>query len=154
MHWLDTIVPASNPKPNTTKTYRSIVTNWTVPVIGRKRVALLELSDIRAVALGIADAGRSTGTASKAHNVLSGMLEAARLDGVAGRNVAREVIAATVLANERGALTTEEALAVPRVAARRLDGTRWWSPSSWEGARVSGSARHSTRSTSTAASSP
>ncbi|WP_165971372.1 tyrosine-type recombinase/integrase [Microbacterium oleivorans] len=125
-HWLDTIVPASNPKPNTIKAYRSIVNNWIIPVIGRKRVALLKPSDVRAVALGITDAGRSTGTASKAHNVLSGMLEAARLDGVAGRNVARDVIAPTVLANERGALTTDEALAVLRVAARRLDGTRWW----------------------------
>lgn len=124
-HWLATVV-APSVKPNTLKTYASIVSNWILPVLGRKKVAALKPSDVRAVTLAVTEADRSTATASKAHMVLSAMLESARLDGVSGRNVTRDVIAPTVLANERGALSTDEAFAILRVAARRLDGTRWW----------------------------
>lgn len=123
-HWLDTI---AGPKvgPNTIKVYRSMTTRWILPVLGRKRISALKPSDMRAVTKAITDAGLSTGTASKAHNIMSGMLESARLDGVAGRNVARDVVAPTVLAAERGALSTEHAFSVIRAALGREDGTRW-----------------------------
>lgn len=123
-HWLDTVAAVKN-GPNTIKAYRSVVNRWILPVLGKKRLSALKPSDLRAVTKGITDAGLATGTASKAHNILSGMLESARLDGVAGRNVARDVVPPTVLATERGALTTEDAYAVIRAALAREDGTRW-----------------------------
>lgn len=124
-HWLTTVA-AATVKPNTLKAYRSVLKQWIIPVIGRKTVAALKPSDVRAVTQRIIESGRSTGTASKAHNLMSAMFESARLDGVTNKNVIRDVVAPTVLAKERGAITADDAYAILQVAHGRIDGARWF----------------------------
>jgi integrase len=122
--WLDTVC-RPNLKPNTLKAYQSLIHTWVVPTIGRKRVSLLKPSDLREVSKAITDAGRSSSTALKVHNIMSAMLEAARLDGVTGRNIAKDVTAPRAAVSTRDALTTEEAFALLREASQHVDGTRW-----------------------------
>lgn len=124
-HWLETVCrPKMKPKPYSA--YRSNVNVWVVPLIGKKRIAQVKPSDLRTIYKAITDAGRSSTTALKIHNLMSAMLESARLDGIVGRNVARDVVPPKAAVSTRGALATDDALAVLRTAARHVDGTRWW----------------------------
>lgn len=123
-HWLDTVCRPTM-KPSALKAYRSNLNKWIIPIIGRKRLAQLRPSDLRAVYKAIDDAGLKS-TASKAHTVMSSMLESARLDGAIGRNIARDIVAPSEGLSERGALDTPTALALLSTAARHPDGTRWW----------------------------
>lgn len=123
--WLTTIkAPAM--KPNGLANYETITRTWILPHLGKKKVAELKPSDIRLVHRAVLEAGRSTATARKAHNVLSGMLESARIEGIAKRNVADDVLPPRVLAKARGALSTDEAFKVLEAAWAVEDGTRWW----------------------------
>lgn len=124
-HWLTTVC-RPRLKPNALAAYESITRTWILPNLGKKKVADLKPSDVRAVHQAARQAGKSSATTRKIHNVLSGMLEAARMDGLAERNVADDVTAPAVLQTDRGALTTEQALAVLGAAAQLEDGTRWW----------------------------
>jgi integrase len=124
-HWLTTVC-RPNMKPNGLAAYESVTRNWIVPTIGKKSVHALKPSDVRLVIKKITDAGRSSSTALKTYNVLSGMLESARLDGLAARNVAADVTTPTAAISNRGALAPAEALAVLATAAEDAEGTRWW----------------------------
>ena len=124
-HWLDTVC-RNTLKPRALASYQSVVRVWITPTIGRKRIALLKPSDIRAVMQAATDAGRGPATAEKIHTVLSSMLEAARLDGLIGRNVVGDVRAPSAGESSRGALATDDALRIIARAADRVDGTRWW----------------------------
>jgi integrase len=124
-HWLET-VGKPNLKPNTLLSYESVTRNWIVPTIGAKKVAFLKPSDVRIMTKAVADAGRSSSTSRKAFQVLSLMLESARVEGIAARNVCEDVDAPAQAASNRGALSTEAALSVLQVAAEHDDGTRWW----------------------------
>lgn len=124
-HWLTTVKKPTM-APAGLASYESVTRMWIVPLIGRKRVAAVKPSDIRLVLKAISDAGRASSTARKAYDVMSGMLESARMDGMCARNVAADVIAPAVLMKERGALTTEQTLAVLELSAAELAGTRWW----------------------------
>jgi integrase len=123
--WLET-VQRPNLKPNAYSTNESLVRTWIVPTIGAKKVAALKPSDIRAVHKAIRDAGRSSSTALKAHQVLNGMLKAARQEGLCARNVADDVTPPKAAMSNRGALDPQTALSVLSAAAEDLDGTRWW----------------------------
>lgn len=124
-HWLETVCrPHMKPKPYSA--YRSNVNVWVIPVLGKKRIAQLKPSDLRLISTAIADAGRSSTTALKLHNLMSAMLESARLDGIVGRNVARDVVAPKAAVSNRDALPMASALAVLRAATGQVDGTRWW----------------------------
>lgn len=124
-HWLETVCrPHMKPKPYSA--YRSNVNVWVIPIIGKKRIAQLKPSDLRLISVAISDAGRSSTTALKLHNLMSAMLESARLDGIVGRNVARDVVAPKAAVSTRDALPTDHALAVLSAAAGHVDGTRWW----------------------------
>lgn len=123
--WLATIC-RPNLKPSALNAYESITRKWIVPTLGRKKVAAIKPSDVLAVHQAVREAGRSSATNRKVHNVLSGMLEAARLQGLAKRNVAEDVKAPAVLSKERGALGTEDARAVLLAARSLPDGSRWW----------------------------
>lgn len=123
-HWLDTVCRPEL-KPATLKVYTSNLNKWVIPIIGKKRLAMLRPSDLREVYLAIDRAGlKSTG--AKTHTILSSMLESARLDGAIARNVARDVEPPKEAASERGALSTQDALSILATAARHADGTRWW----------------------------
>ena len=124
-HWLTTVC-RPNMKPNGLAAYESITRVWIVPALGTKTVHSLKPSDVRLVINNISKAGRKSSTGLKAYNVLSGMLEAARLDGLCARNVAADVTTPTAGPTNRGALGTEDVLAVLRSAAAESDGTRWW----------------------------
>lgn len=124
-HWLDTVTKPKL-KPNAQLSYESVTRNWITPVLGKRAVATLKPSDVRAVIKNVTDSGRSSSTALKAYNILSGMLEAARVEGLCSRNVANDVNAPAAAVSTRGALSTEDALRVLKVAAERPDGARWW----------------------------
>lgn len=116
-------------KPAALQGYESAVNRWIVPTLRRKRVALLKPTDVRAVNRAMFDAGRAPASVRKTHAVLSSMLEAARLDGLIARNVAKDVEPPSNVAaveNRRDALSTPDALEVLRTAAMLPDGTRWW----------------------------
>lgn len=118
-------VQRPNMKPNGLASYETITRTWIIPTLRGKKVASLKPSDVRLVVRAVLDADRSTATARKAYNVLSGMLEHARREGLTERNVAADVIPPEVRANERGALSTEHAFAVLETANTYIDGTRW-----------------------------
>jgi len=124
-HWLTTVCQP-NLKPNALAAYESVTRVWIVPTLGKKTVHSLKPSDVRLVIDRIAKAGRSSSTGLKTYNVLSGMLESARLDGLCARNVAADVTTPTAAVSKRGALDSESVLAVLRAAAEQADGTRWW----------------------------
>jgi integrase len=124
-HWLETVCrPRLKPKPFAS--YESVVRHWILPCIGKKRIALVKPSDIRAVYQSITTAGRSSSTALKAHNIMSAMFESARLDGIVGRNVVSDVNAPRAAISNRDALPTDVAIKLLSEASGRPDGTRWW----------------------------
>lgn len=124
-HWLETVC-RQNLKPSALSAYTSVTNRWIVPHLGTKRISAVTPSDLRTVTKAITDAGRSQDLALKAHNIMSAMLEAARLDGMVARNVARDVVAPKVKESDRGALSTVDTFAILRTSAKTLDGTRWW----------------------------
>lgn len=115
-----------NMKPKALQSYESSVRHWILPQLGKRKVASVKPSDVRAVTLAVTDAGRSVASARKVHSVFSSMMEAARLDGLCARNPAADVKPPSRGDGERGALPTEAALRILEIAARRPDGTRWW----------------------------
>lgn len=125
-HWLATVCRPKL-KPNALSSYESLTRSWIVPTIGSKKVALVKPSDVRLVTEAIRDKGLSTATARKAYIVLNGMLESARLEGLAARNVAADVTPPKVLKGTRDALTFDEGMRVLNASATLIDGTRWWS---------------------------
>lgn len=124
-HWLTTVM-RPNLKPSALAAYESLTRTWIVPILGKKKVALLKPSDVRLVSEAIARAGRSSSTALKTFNVLRGMLEAARVDGLCARNVCKDVTTPKKAVSKRGALTYDEARSILRVAQGDPDGVRWW----------------------------
>lgn len=58
--------------------------------------------------------------------MLSLVLESARVEGIAARNVCEDVNAPVQGELNRDALSTEAAMSVLKVAAEHDDGTRWW----------------------------
>lgn len=123
--WLTTVCRPKL-KPNALAAYESVTRSWIVPTIGNKVVASLKPSDIRLVHKAIADAKLSSSTARKAYNIMSGMFEAARKDGLSARNVVADVDAPPMAVSDRGALTTDQALSILQVSAGLVDGTKWW----------------------------
>lgn len=114
-------------KPAALQGYESAVAKWIKPLLGKKRLGTIKPSDVRSLALAAFDAGRAPATALKNHSVLSSMLEAARLEGLIARNVAKDVKPPSRKpVNARAALDTDIALRVLAKAAERPDGVRWW----------------------------
>jgi len=123
--WLRTVCEPRM-KPKALQGYESAVNHWILPTLRKKRVSALRPSDIRNVTLAVTDAGRAVSSAQKVHAVLSSMLEAARLEGITGKNVAKDVLPPGTGENQRGALDTDVAFRVLQAALKRPDGSRWW----------------------------
>lgn len=123
--WLEQVCKPSL-KPNTTSRYRSLLQNWVIPQLGRKSLSAVQPSDVRSVYQAIAKAGRSSSTALKVHNIMSGMFEQARLDGAASKNVIKDVRPPKEAVSNRDAFSTEDAIRLLQVASSHYDGTRWW----------------------------
>ncbi|WP_407929765.1 tyrosine-type recombinase/integrase [Leifsonia xyli] len=66
-------------KPNSLATTESLMRNWIVPLLGRRRISELKPSDVRLVHKAVFDAGLATSTARKAHEIL--MRHAQRREG-------------------------------------------------------------------------
>jgi len=115
-----------NMKPKALQGYESAVRHWILPILGKRKVASIKPSDVRAITQAVTDAGRAASSARKVHAVFSSMMEAARLDNICARNVVADVKPPSNGDGARGALPTETALRILEVAARRPDGTRWW----------------------------
>jgi integrase len=123
--WLDSVTKTKL-KPNAQASYESVTRNWINPVLGGRAIATLKPSDVHAMVKNVTDSGRSSSTALKAYNVLSGMLDAARVEGLCARNVADDVKPPKAAVSNRGALSTEDALRILAVTATKPGGTRWW----------------------------
>lgn len=120
--WLEGIL---RKKPQTYRTYRSILETWVLPVIGRKNVKDVRPSDLQRIYANIRDAGRSGATALKAHNVMSAMFEAARLERLVSLNVTNDVRPPKALRPTRDTFTPDETLRLLEAAERLPDGSKW-----------------------------
>lgn len=112
--------------PKTYTGYVSAVKQWIIPAVGDKRVAALRPSDIRAIHARVRNAGKSSTTALHAHRVISMMLDAAVPEGLCAQNIAKHVEPPTKAASDRGAIDTEVAKEMLRIAASQDRGTMWW----------------------------
>lgn len=129
-HWLEKIAKP-DVDPSTFAGYSSAVNRWIVPTLGRKNVAALKPSDVTNLRAALRDAGRATSTARSVHVVLSLILDAAVAERLCRDNVAKAVRkpgGKRAVVKERGALSTEQAVAILSAASRLPDaaGSRWW----------------------------
>lgn len=120
--WLETV---KRKKPQTYRTYLSIYNTWVVPAIGRRNIKDIRPSDLRRIYDNIRAAGRASATALKAHNVMSAMFEAARLERLVKSNVAEDIEAPRTTRSTRDTLGPDETLRILETAARKPGGTKW-----------------------------
>lgn len=118
--WL-TEICAPHLKPTSMTTYRTNVDRWIVPAIGRKKLARVTPADVRAVAMQVREAGRSTTTARSVHGTLRNLIEAARREGLLTENVAKRVNTPALAAGRRGSLTIDQTRRVLTAAATHPD---------------------------------
>lgn len=123
-YWLDHIA-TKRLKPRTLDTYRGYVSTWLIPHLGNKRLDQLQPQHVRALHEAITDAGRSTTTALQAHRILARALTDAVNEGKVGRNVATMLDAPRKAVNSRGALTSDEAVALLTTTDETVMGVRW-----------------------------
>jgi integrase len=115
-----------NLKPNSLSSYETMTRTWIVPTLGHRKVATLKPSDVRSLMKHMTDSGRSSSTARKVYNILSGMLEAARREGMTGRNVTQDITPPAMAIPNTRALTNDEAFAVLRTSTKNANGSMWW----------------------------
>jgi len=120
--WLDGI---KLKKPQTYRTYHSILTTWVLPEIGRKNVKDVRPSDLQRIYKNIRAAGRASSTALKAHNVMSSMFESARLERIVSGNVANDVRPPKTTKSTRDTLAPDETLRLLEAAAGTPSGSKW-----------------------------
>lgn len=112
-------------RPKTYATDSSMVRRWIVPTIGHRRVPDLLPSDVRAVALAVRNAGKSTTTARYAQGVLTTMLKAAQAEMIPVPAPLLTLKAPGKAAHDRQAMSLEDAVAILGAAASRPDASRW-----------------------------
>ena len=112
-------------KPQTFRTYQSILVTWVLPEIGRKNVKDIRPSDLQRIYKKIRDAGRASSTALKAHNVMSSMFESARLERIVSINVANDVRPPKTTKSTRDTLAPDETLRLLQAAAGTPSGSKW-----------------------------
>ena len=112
-------------KPQTYRTYQSILATWVLPEIGRKNVKDVRPSDLQRIYKKIRDAGRASSTALKAHNVMSSMFESARLERIVANNVANDVRAPKTTKSTRDTLAPDETLRILAAAVGTPQGSKW-----------------------------
>lgn len=112
-------------RPDTVLGYRTSLTKWIIPAIGRRKLTDLRPADVRAVTDAVRKAGLASTTAIYHQVVLTKMLRDALIEG--------HDIHASLLAmrrppkarNDRTAMTVEQAMAVLKIAADEPDGSMW-----------------------------
>lgn len=113
--WFTTIASKKN-RPKTLATYRSLVKNEILPVLGKIKLDKLTPADVRRMNHGIVEKGRSSTTAAQVHRILSVALKYAEREGKVSRNVATLVDPPrrtrpdlTILNLDQGLIVLEEA---------------------------------------------
>lgn len=122
--WLEIHQRSARPKYYATDA--SIVRQWIIPTLGRKRIAALTPADVRAVVKAIEDAGRSTTTARYAQGVLKRMLRAAIVEE--GARISEGVLlipSPGKAVHDRDAIPTADARHLLNVARDRGESARW-----------------------------
>lgn len=122
--WL-TKIAAPHLKPRTLSGYRSAMTQYIVPSIGRYRLDQLSAAHVRRVHETVLDQGLSSTTALLAHRVLAKCLGDAMREGRVSRNVTTLVAAPRKAVTRREALTAEQAKVLLRHVASDIGGARW-----------------------------
>lgn len=124
--YLDTVAPRRC-DPTTIYDYRSKLTNWVYPVVGKVPIDRLTPDQLDAVYLRMARAGKADSSTLKVHRILTRALEIAYRRGIVPRNVAKLIDAPTAKRVEIRPLTEAEAIAVLDTAAaqRRRNVARW-----------------------------
>jgi integrase len=120
--WLSTVLVK---KPQTYRTYKSILETWVFPAIGRKNVKDVRPSDLQRIYSDMRAAGKASSTLLKAHNTMSSMFEAARLERLTPENVTRAVRPPKALKAARDTFAPDETLKLLEAASRTPDGSKW-----------------------------
>lgn len=122
--YLDTIAPRRC-DPSTVESYRSLCRTWVYPKYGRKRADRFEGTDLDAIYLEMAEAGKAESSILKLHRILVRALEMARRRRVVPSNVAKDIDPPTVKRGEIVPLDADAANAVLDAAAGRRNSARW-----------------------------
>jgi integrase len=124
--YLDTVLPSSGRcDPGTIRDYRSLITHWVLPVIGKMRLDRVQTENLDEVYARMRRAGRADSMVTKTHRVLSRALEVALRRRLVSHNVAKLMDAPTFDAPDQEALTQEDAAAVLAATDGRLNPARW-----------------------------
>ena len=105
--WLDQVA-TPRVRPTTARTYRSLVTMYLAPRLGRKKLAQLTARDVRQFLTGLAEDGIGDRTAQYAHATLRAALEDAMREETITRNVAKLVRPPRPAKTEREPLTVDQ----------------------------------------------
>jgi integrase len=122
--WIEQIVMPRR-KPATTNAYRGHLNTWIVPVVGRRKLARLTPEHVRAVLAAARDAGRQPNTLRAIHGTISGMLEAARREGLLTENVASRVEPPRRPDSARGSLSADQTRELLSAAASAPHGAAY-----------------------------
>lgn len=125
--WADEWLPVhlAEIRPKSQGTDKGAIRKWVVPVIGHRRLAELNPSDIRAVTKAVRDAGRSSTTAATYQRILLKMLADAVEEG---HTVPPSVFRTKRPGNavsDRTDIPVDQARAILQVIAQRSDAPRW-----------------------------
>ena len=124
--YLDTVLPSSGRcDPGTVRDYRSLITHWVIPVIGKVKLRDLMTDHLDEVYLGMRRAGRADSMVLKAHRILSRALEVARRRKHVVRNVAKDMDSPTAKRVTQTPLTQQDAEKFLGAVDERRNGARW-----------------------------
>lgn len=104
-------------KPQTFRTYQSLLKSWVYPAIGRRNVKDVRPSDLRVIYDSMRSKGKSSSSAAKVHTMMSAMFEAAKADKLVATNVVRDIKPPKAAKVARDAFAPNETLALLAAAA-------------------------------------
>lgn len=112
-------------KPQTYRTYSSLLKNWVMPAIGRKNIKEVRPSDINRIYDKLRAAGKSSSTSAKVHTMMSGMFEGAVDESLVSSNVIKKVNQPPAAKTDRDTFTPQETLAILQAATTVRHGSKW-----------------------------
>lgn len=125
-------------RPRTLHSHRGVLARYALPIIGKTRLDQLTPEHIRRVHALIQDElGLSPTTALQAHNILSGVLKAAVLDGIIRDNPAARTRRPKAAHFDAKTLTVKEAVQLLAWSAGDPWHSTRWSLALWAGLRQS-----------------
>ncbi|KQW07615.1 hypothetical protein ASC66_01045 [Leifsonia sp. Root4] len=124
MKWFETDV-VKELRPKTAASYKTNITQYIIPAIGTRLLAILTPDDVRKVATYVEAKGLSSRTSASAYQTLSLGLEAARKEGKAPRNTADLVKRPRTKKAKLALLTADDAIKILYTVAGDRLGSRW-----------------------------